>query len=634
MVNFRVVKFFILITLISSKFLFAQENNIESEKLVDIQKRVFYKVPKKSGVKIFKKAVNEHILKNKGIKDFYAIPSLEKEWLNKILLSEKEWHNQLLKLESDYRNAFQNFVGLRSGQNDEGVLIANYKKNIEAIKKDIDEIRRQIVQINVDQQVYINSLRTTPISTLVAIQTIHTPNLVKIKEKLGIPKNSIFKSLEDPVMAHISRKYSKNIKTPFKTGNINISYMYPENITLFDSKANEIVFLFLRVEGYPFSNIISTNIVGEKRDLKIQIFSEIDQINSYLKTKKVGDKRLNDWLKKEFIYQNLSNKYILDSIEDKLNNFNMFRNGLNENIKVLNSKVEELEIKKDLVLKKGTIELIEKKYIQSRNFYNNFFAKRQVLTHEKYTLENDVMYSFLRLEGEAVNNPKLSNGQIKNPITVSNISISGRPLKNIFSDIIVMANKKRNFNLQNYRERIYRPNEELTQLIQGELEWEIENEEFSILKLTKGNVGSRSHFVVHLAKITNLKSIPGFPAEKSGICKATLLFKRGKDIMRDSQKPILNRFVKCLRKYPQQMIRITGHTDPLKPNYGEGSKYNNVILGLMRAEKMAKELTRLKFNPGRFIVVSRGAQVPVAIGKSNKELQKNRRVELISKPKF
>ena len=82
------------------------------------------------------------------------------------------------------------------------------------------------------------------------------------------------------------------------------------------------------------------------------------------------------------------------------------------------------------------------------------------------------------------------------------------------------------------------------------------------------------------------------------------------------------------------MIKITGHTDPLKPNYGEGSKFNNIVLGLKRAEEMVQKLTKLKFNPGRFIVVSRGAQQPVAIGKSNKELQKNRRVEIISKPSF
>ena len=441
--------------------------------------------------------------------------------------------------------------------------------------------------------------------------------------------------MEDPILGHITRNYSKKIKIPFKTGHVKVSYMYPENITMFDSEANELVYLFLRVEGYPFSSVNTTSSNLNNRGLEVQIFSDINQIESYLNTKKVGDKRLLDWLKKEFNYQNISNLHILDTIRGKLNNFDMFRNGLNNNIAVLDSKAKELEVKKDLIIKKGTVESIEKEYQRSRDFYKSFFAKRQLLTHEKYTLENDVMYTLFHVEGESnKNNGNSNKKQIVDSMIVSNIPISGRPLKDIFSDILDTAHKNTKLNLQNYRERIYRPNEEQSQLIQGELEWEIQSEEFSILKLTRGNVGSRSHFVVHLAKRTNLKSIPGFPADKSGICKASLLFKRGKDIMRDSQKPILKRLVKCLRKYPQQMIKITGHTDPLKPNYGEGSKYSNVMLGLKRAEKMVNALTKLKFNPGRFIVVSRGAQIPVAIGKSNKELQKNRRVEIISKPKF
>ena len=146
-------------------------------------------------------------------------------------------------------------------------------------------------------------------------------------------------------------------------------------------------------------------------------------------------------------------------------------------------------------------------------------------------------------------------------------------------------------------------------------QWEVESEDFSILKLTRGNVGSRSHFVLHLAKRTNLNSKPGFPAPKSGLCKSTLLFKRGKNEMRNSSKPALNKLANCLRKYPKQIIKITGHTDPLKPNYGEGSKYSNVSLGLKRAEALMKSLIAMKFNSGRFIVVSKGSMDPVAIGR-------------------
>ena len=641
MIQFIKIKFILIFYLVFSYTLVAQETNIGSNNEVSKSKldlalnRVFYKVSNNKNKKIFRQAVTKHIVSNKGIQNFYSVPDVEKNWLNTILQYEKNWHNQLIKLEQDYRNAFQSRVGLNSGQNDIAVRIENYTKNINKLEKDIDEIRRQTVQINVDQQVYINSLRRTPLTVLVSIQTIYTPNIMKIKNKLDVLNKSIFKNLEDPVLGHITRNYSKKIKIPFKTGHVKISYVYPENITLFDSEANELVYLFLRVEGYPFSSGNSSTNVANNRGVKVQIFSDINQIESYLNTNKVGDKRLLDWLKKEFNYQEISNIHLLDTIQEKLNDFDMFRNGLKKNIIDLDSKAKELESKKELVIKKGTVESIEKEYQRTKEFYNNFFTKRQVLTHEKYTLENDVMYSLLHSEGELnKNNINSNKKQIVNSKMIPNIPISGRPLKDIFSDILYNAHKRSNLNLQNYRERIYRPNEAQTQLIQGELEWEIQNEEFSILKLTRGNVGSRSHFVVHLAKRTNLMSIPGFPAEKSGTCKASLLFKRGKDIMRDSQKPILKRLVKCLRNYPQQMIQITGHTDPLKPNYGEGSKYSNVMLGLKRAEKMVEALTKLKFNPGRFIVVSRGAQMPVAIGKSNKELQKNRRVEIISKEKF
>jgi outer membrane protein OmpA-like peptidoglycan-associated protein len=43
-------------------------------------------------------------------------------------------------------------------------------------------------------------------------------------------------------------------------------------------------------------------------------------------------------------------------------------------------------------------------------------------------------------------------------------------------------------------------------------------------------------------------------------------------------------------------------------------------------------LIALDFSPGRFIVVSRGAKDPVAVGGEQKDLEKNRRVEIISTP--
>lgn len=597
--------------------------------------RNFHKVPVGKDKKIFHEAVTGHIVSNKGIQDFYAVPAVETQWLDTILNSEIKWHEELQKLEQDFRKAFQRRADLKSGQNDRALRIENYTRNISYLENNISEIRRQIVQINVDQQVFINSLRHTAITTLVAIKTLYTTDLLSIKDNLDVLNSSIFRSMEEPVLGHITATYSKSMNVPFQSGLIRVTYMYPENITHFDSEANERVYLFLRVEAYPFSTGVSNEGIVDSRGVSVQILSNNDQIQSYLKTNNVGDKRLQDWLVKEYNYQKLSNNHLLDAIKGKLTDFNMFRDGLKQSIGELHSKAQKLETKRDSLIGSGDEGLIEAEYKRTKALYHQYYTNRQVLTHEKYTLENDVMYSLFHIEGESnKNNGNQAQKQMVDSNVAANIPISGRPLKDIFADILITANQKRKLNLQNYRERIYRANEEQTQLIQGELEWDIESEEFSILKLTRGNVGSRSHFVLHLAKRTNLRSKPGFPAPKSGVCKFAIFFDRGKSTLRQSAKKALNQHIKCLRQFPKQMIQITGHTDPLKPNYGEGSKFSNVTLGLKRAETLMNSLIALDFNPGRFIVVSRGAKNPVAIGKEKKDLEKNRRVEVLSKPKF
>lgn len=595
--------------------------------------RNFHKVPVGKDKKIFHEAVTGHIVSNKGIQDFYAVPAVETQWLDTILNSEIKWHEELQKLEQDFRKAFQRRADLKSGQNDRALRIENYTRNISYLENKISEIRRQIVQINVDQQVYINSLRQTAITTLVAIKTLYTTDLLSIKDNLDVLNSSIFRSMEEPVLGHITATYSKSMNVPFQSGHIRVTYMYPENITHFDSEANERVYLFLRVEAYPFSTGVSNEGIVDSRGVSVQILSNNDQIQSYLKTNNVGDKRLEDWLVKEYNYQKLSNNHLLDAIKGKLTDFNMFRDGLKQSIGELHSKAQKLETKRDSLIGSGDEGLIEAEYKRTKALYHQYYTNRQVLTHEKYTLENDVMYSLFHIEGESnKNNGNQAQKQMVDSNVAANIPISGRPLKDIFADILITANQKRKLNLQNYRERIYRANEEQTQLIQGELEWDIESEEFSILKLTRGNVGSRSHFVLHLAKRANLRSKPGFPAPKSGVCKFAIFFDRGKSTLRQSAKKALNQHIKCLRQFPKQMIQITGHTDPLKPNYGEGSKFSNVTLGLKRAETLMNSLIALDFNPGRFIVVSRGAKDPVAIGKEKKDLEKNRRVEVLSKP--
>ncbi|MBC8258266.1 MAG: OmpA family protein [SAR324 cluster bacterium] len=636
--------FRIFLTVIIPFFLMAQPGNAQdtnttttspnvSESAEVKSNKAFHFVPEGKDQKNFRDAVTEHIVSNKGIQDFYSIPAVETQWLNKIIKSENQWHIELQKLEQDYRKAFQRRVELKSGQNDRAVRIENYTTTIVKLEKDIADIRRQIVQINVDQQVYINSLNETPVTTLLAIKTLYTADLLSVKEKLDVLNNSIFGNLKEPALAHVAATYGKTLNIPFQAGYIRVTYMYPENITHFDSQANEHVYLFLRVEAFPFSPDVTDNI--ETKGVNVKILENPEQVMAYLKTEEVGDKRLHDWLIKELDYQKLNNSYLLNIINGRLDDFNLFRKGLKHSITELSANVQELAAKRDSVIGSGNADKIEADYKLAKKLYHRFYTRRNVLTQEKYTLENDVMFSLFHIEGESSKNKKRKKQKKMLESTIAaNIPISGRPLKDVFTDILITANKKRKLNLQNYRERIYNSNLEQTELIQGVLEWKVANEEFKILKLTRGNVGSRSHFVVHLAKRTELHSKPGFPSPKNGVCKATLLYKRGKDVMRNSSKTSLAELEKCLRKFPQQIIQITGHTDPLKPNYGEGSKYSNVTLGLKRAQKLMEALVKSDFNQGRFVIISKGAKEPAALGKKEQDQGLNRRVEVLSVPKL
>ena len=129
-------------------------------------------------------------------------------------------------------------------------------------------------------------------------------------------------------------------------------------------------------------------------------------------------------------------------------------------------------------------------------------------------------------------------------------------------------------------------------------------------------------------------SNPSFPSPKTGICESEIYFSQGKFSLNKSARAELAKASRCLRKYPTQRIVVTGHTDPLKPQYGEGSKLNNVQLGLRRAEAIMNSLTKDGFDSGRFTITSVGAKDPMSTGKSEKSLRKNRRAHIFSSPEI
>ena len=610
----------------------AEGNALDSSK--------FYPIPKEpekdqEATAVFLKSVTEHIIQNRGIQNFYQIPQSENIWLENILDTDRQWHQELERLEKDYRAAFSTFVNDKSGNNSNSILVKQYSKAISKLQSEIDIIRRQIVQINVDQQIYISNLRNIPLISLVAVKMPFTAEIAGAGSNgEELQNKSIFRQIEEPVLAHITNMHSKKLNIPFQNGNVRITFLYPENITRFDDEANEYVYLFQRVEGFPFAQgVTSVENRGEK-NLTIEIFENDQEIETFLNSENVGDQRLLNWLKKELAYQKVNNDYSLKTINTRISYFTMFRNGLKEDIEKIMKSIAELEKKRDALDQDQKNGSILEKLAKTRQAYENHYLKRKIQTYEKYTLEHDVMFSSMKKPESKKSSSAEANNLILDSRIAANIPISGRPVKDIFADILLSASQNQSVNLSAYRERVYRENVEQTHLVQGELEWNVDREEYKILKLTRGSVGSRTQFVIHLAKQTYLSSNPSFPSPKTGVCESEIYFSQGKFSLNKSARAELAKASRCLRKYPTQRIVVTGHTDPLKPQYGEGSKLNNVQLGLRRAEAIMNSLTKDGFDSGRFTITSVGAKDPMSTGKSEKSLRKNRRAHIFSSPEI
>ena len=99
-----ILSIFICIILFSNPSI-AQESSTEgtkqnrTESVEEDIENIFYKVPDGNNKEVFKTAVTEHIVNNKGIQDFYTVPFVETKWLDSIINSETDWHEKLQKLE-------------------------------------------------------------------------------------------------------------------------------------------------------------------------------------------------------------------------------------------------------------------------------------------------------------------------------------------------------------------------------------------------------------------------------------------------------------------------------------------------------------------------------------------------------
>jgi OOP family OmpA-OmpF porin len=105
-----------------------------------------------------------------------------------------------------------------------------------------------------------------------------------------------------------------------------------------------------------------------------------------------------------------------------------------------------------------------------------------------------------------------------------------------------------------------------------------------------------------------------------GVLKG-IYFDTGKSTIRSKSKPVLQKVVDLLEKYPELRVEISGHTDSV------GSAEDNVALSQARADAVKAWLVEKGIEESRVSTRGAGPNEPIADNKSKKGRAKNRRIE-------
>jgi outer membrane protein OmpA-like peptidoglycan-associated protein len=104
--------------------------------------------------------------------------------------------------------------------------------------------------------------------------------------------------------------------------------------------------------------------------------------------------------------------------------------------------------------------------------------------------------------------------------------------------------------------------------------------------------------------------------------RSELLFETDSAVLAEDAIARVSRIGDILAKYPEDRIRIEGHTD------SRGTAAHNEDLSLRRAEAVARVLSSRGVAPGQILVLGMGEEQPVASNDSSEGRSANRRVQL------
>ncbi len=577
-------------------------------------------------------AVLEHMRATGGVEDFYRIPPQEIDWLTEMATVEQDWKVELQNREGRYREALNEVVLSQIKRRNWEMLRKQYNDAVVTLKRHIGTLNRQLAEIDKEEKDYLVGLDQLTMTALVAVRVPYTEDLpARLKQQnLG---DQIFAGSAQVAQMHLKEQYSARVVVPFQAGVLRTTYLYPENISRFDPEAGEYVYLFHAVELSPFARTKASSLESPAQsEAAIRVFSTAEEVRNYLQKERVGDQRLLNWAQGELAYQSMQNDHTIEQIVSRLDYFQMRRRGPRQMIQQTLDQIQELEKQRDSLPDDSALEEKLNALKQAEIAYRQHYSTRVVPGYEKYTMEYDMMYfSNKPAQGVKQSVPVVKSTQGKGEALIE-LPINSRKLQDIYRDMLDSAFTRKGALEVSDEQPIYRVNDDLSGMEEGKLRWKVASQEFQILKIARGNIGSRSQYALHLATRANLQSNPQFPPRRYGTCDFTIYF-GGQDYSLDEEdKRTLEKAVSCLRRYSRQPVEIVGHTDHRQVRNEKAGVDNNVKLGMLRASTVFDYFAARGFNSRRFEVSSMGSRQPAVRAKNEDDLSKNRRVRILSLP--
>lgn len=576
-------------------------------------------------------AVLSHMRAAGGVEDFYRIPPQEISWLTEMGTAEQDWMVELQNLEGRYRESLNEVILSQIKRRNWEMLRKQYDDAIATLRLHIGTLNRQLAEIDKEEKGFLRGLSGFTLSSLVAVRVPFTEDLpARLRQQdLG---DQIFLGSTQIAQAALKERYASRVAIPFRSGVLRTTYLYPENISRFDEQVGEYVYLFHVLEISPFAQSERTGEAPEQSTAAIRLFQTAEEVRNYLQQERVGDQRLLNWAQGELAYQSMQNDNAVESVLSRLDYFQMRRRGPRQMIQQTLEQIQELEQQRDSLPDDSALDekiaLLNKAEVNYRDHYSS----RVVPGYEKYTMEYDMMYlSNKPTQGVKEAVPVMKDSK-KSDQALIDLPISSRKLQDIYRDMLVSVYARPQQDTSQHNQPIFRVNDDLSGMEEGRLRWDIAGQDFRLLKLSRGNIGSRNQYVLHLATRTTLRGNPIFPPRRYGTCDFTVYFGPQDFALDPEDLRTLAKASDCLKRYSRQSVAIVGHTDYRQVNKPASGVDNNVILGMKRASTVFEFFANKGFNSRRFEVSSMGARQPAVRTNSAEDLSKNRRVRILSLP--